>query len=156
MKILLLLGIVLTTTVFAAPKCSFIRNQFIEIEGKDIPKELKNKLLNNFVPDRLIPFKENAELGVSICLRLHPCHDKKDVLPQGAKAKEEFLLTKVKFFNHKGFWKIDLESFLRSKSGELTSYLKSEEHTAPKKIDEIKDADVVDWVTSRIIGPRSK
>jgi hypothetical protein len=156
MKILLLLGIVLTNAVFAAPKCSFIRNQFIEIEGKDIPKELKNKLLNNFVTDRLIPFKENAELGVSICLKLHPFHDKKDVLPQGAKDKEEFLLTKVKFFKHQGFWKIDLESFLRSKNGELTSYLKSEEHTAPKKIDEIKDVDVVDWVTAKIIGPRSK
>lgn len=156
MKFLILLGFVFSLQAFAGTKCSFIRNQFIEIEGKDVPKELKNKLLNNFIPDRLIPFKQNDELGVSFCLRLHPFHDKKDILPQGARDKEEFLLTKVKLIKDKGFWKLGLQSFFLSKTGEMISYLKSDDTTSPKKIDEIKDVDIVDWVSSKIVDPKLK
>ncbi len=69
MKLRLALSLLLLSlTVQAAPKaqkgCSFIRHHHDEVEGKDIPKELRNKILNDFNPDKVVVQKTNEELNI--------------------------------------------------------------------------------------------
>lgn len=150
-KILSLLVFVLSFSVQGQSKCSFTRHHYVEIEGKDVSKVLRHKLLNDFNPDKVIVQKINEELGMKICGTFRPFHNLKDI-PVVPAPKEERLLTKVILTPNKtGFWEMSVENLIRKNEKEMTSVTAVEKYTSPKSIKDIKDSEVVEWVSSKLL-----
>ena len=53
-KILSLFVLIVSFSAQGQSKCSFTRHHHVEVDGKDIPKVLKHKILNDFNPDKVI------------------------------------------------------------------------------------------------------
>lgn len=139
----------------ARKSCTFTRHQHVEIEGSDFPKPLKNKILNNFNPDKLYLQKENKEMGIKICGSLRSFHDLKDI--SEGKAQEEHFLTKVNLVPDKqDHWVMTTESFMRKGEKETVPVTAPMSFISPQKIKLIKDAEVVDWVTANLLNLSAK
>jgi|GEM_PF-5763359 len=156
MKLRLALSLLLfSLTVQAAPKaqkgCSFIRHHHIEVEGTDIPKELRNKILNDFNPDKVVVQKTNEELNIKLCASFRPFKHLKDV-PLSKQAREEHLISKVTLTpDSKGFWVMKVENLMRKNEKETTPVTSIQTYVSPKSIKEIKDVEVVEWVSSKLM-----
>lgn len=151
MKILSLLILVFSFSVQGKTKCSFTRHHYVEVEGKALSKELRNKILNEFNPDQEIVQKVNEDLAVKICATFRPLHNIKDI-PLTAAPKQEKLLTKVTLSpNKNGFWEMSIENFVRKDEKELTAITTAATYTAAKSIKDIKNSEVAEWVSSKLL-----
>ena len=150
-KILSLFVLIASFSAQGQSKCSFTRHHHVEVDGKEVPKELKHKILNDFNPDKVIIQKINEDLGVKLCATFKPFHDLKDILAN-TKPKEEQILTKVVLTPDKqGFWLLTVESFIRINEKEVTQFSASETFTSAKSIKDIKDSEIVEWVTAKLL-----
>ncbi len=150
-KILSLFVLIVSFSAQGQSKCSFTRHHHVEVDGKDIPKVLKHKILNDFNPDKVIIQKINEELGLKLCATFKPFHDLKDILAI-AKPNEEQILTKVALTPDKqGFWLLSVESFIRKNEKEVAQFSASETYTSAKSIKGIKDSEIVEWVTAKLL-----
>jgi hypothetical protein len=150
-KILSLIVLILSFSALGQSKCSFTRHHHVEVDGKDVTKVLRHKILNDFNPDKVIVQKINEELGVKLCATFKPFHDFKDILAIG-KPKEEQILTKVALTpDKKGFWLLTIESFVRKNEKEVTQFSAAETFTSAKSIKDIKDSEIVGWVSSKLL-----
>ena len=152
MKIFFVIFVIFQTGLYAQSKCSFVRHQFIEVVGESVPKELKNKILNEFNPDNLILIKENKELGLKICSKLQAFHNLNEIQVQGSKMDGEALLTKVFLRQQNDFWFLQIESFVRSKEGKLISIYKSDEERSGLKVNQLKNIEAVSWIYKKILS----
>lgn len=156
MKLKLALSLLFfSLTVQAAPKaqkaCSFIRHHHVEVEGTDIPKELRNKILNDFNPDKVMVQKTNTELNIKLCASFRPFKHLKDV-PLSKQASEEHLISRVTLTpGEKGFWVMKVENLMRKNEKETTPVTSIQTYVSPKSIKEIKDVEVVEWVSSKLL-----
>jgi hypothetical protein len=151
LRILCLFVLFFSFAALAKSNCSFTRHHHVEVDGKEVPKVLKHKILNDFNPDKLIIQKINEELGVKLCATFKPFHDLKDILAV-AKPKEEQILTKVALTPDKqGFWLLTVESFVRKNEKEVTQFGAAETFTSAKSMKDIKDSEIVEWVTAKLL-----
>jgi hypothetical protein len=156
MKLQLGLSLLLfSLTVQAAPKaqkgCSFIRHHHVEVEGKDIPKELRNKILNDFNPDKVVVQKTNEELNIKLCASFRPFKHLKDV-PLSKQSREEHLISKVTLTpDEKGFWVMKVENLMRKNDKETTPVTSVQTYVSAESIKEIKDVEVVEWVSTKLL-----
>jgi hypothetical protein len=141
-----------------AKSCTFMRHQYIAVEGKQLSKELENKILNTFNPDEVLLIKENPEFNLRACTSLRPLTKIKDVPLKNYREGEEHIITKVKLEAKDGFWLLNINSFARTneKSEELKLIWGDIESLSPKTIQDIKNVEVADWVYQRVKTLSSK
>ena len=151
LRILCLFVLFFSFAAIAQKNCTFTRHHHVEVEGKDVPKELKHKILNDFNPDQVMIQKINEELAIKLCATFRPFHDLKDILAI-SKTNEEQILTKVALASDKqGFWVLSIESFVRKNEKETTQFSAAETFTSAKSIKDIKDSEIVEWVSSKLL-----
>jgi hypothetical protein len=143
-------------TFAAGLNCGFVRHQYIDVTGEKLPKELKNKILNNLNDGKLFVLKENPILGAKICSALHALKNIKDLPNESAKPGEEHILVKVLLEEEKKFWKLKISNFIKTNSKGLTLVSTSESFTSSKTINDIKDVEVVDWIIGKLVQPIKK
>jgi hypothetical protein len=151
MKFILFFVLIFSSHLFAAPKCTFLRIQHLAVEGKDVPIELKNKILNSLIVDKTYLIKNNPDLGIVVCTSLRPLKDLRDVIELGKIPNQEHLLSKVILTEENKFWTLNIESMTRGKGDEMNMFYKSRPLISPKSISEMKNSEVVDWVVSKLI-----
>jgi hypothetical protein len=138
--------------------CTFMRHQYVSVEGEMVPKELQNKILNSFNPDEVLVVKENAEFNIKACTALHPLKKIKDVPLKNFKQSEEHIITKVKLEPKDGFWMLIINAYARAdeKNEELKLIWGDIESKSPKTMKDIKNFEVADWVLQRVKTLSSK
>jgi hypothetical protein len=151
MKFILFFVLIFSSYVFANPQCTFLRIQHVVVEGKDVPIELKNKLLNSLIIDKSYLVKNKSDLGIALCTTLRPFKDLRDIVEPGKSTNQENLLSKVTLTKENKFWNLNIEIMTRGKGSEMNIFYKSRSLASPKSISEIKDSEVVDWVLSKLI-----
>jgi hypothetical protein len=137
-------------------KCTFIKHQYVEIIGEKVPEDLKNKILNNLIDDKVYLIKENLVLNARICTSLHALKKVKDFPTGSAKSGEEQLLVRVHLNEDKNFWKMNILSFVQINSKAPVQVSASSDFISVKTIKEIKDIEVVDWVIGKLVQPISR
>lgn len=140
-----------------APSCSFVRHQYIEVEGKDLAVEIKNKILNT-IETKLEVIKENLEFNLRLCSVLHPLKKIKDVPLKNSQPGQEHLITKISLTPKDGFWILNIDTFGRAdeKSDELTKVWGDIESKSLKPQKELKNSELADWVLGRVKTLSSK
>lgn len=138
--------------------CTFMRHQYVSVEGEKVPKELQNKILNSFNPEEVLVIKENVEFNLKACTALHPMKKIKDVPLKNFKQSEEHIITKVKLEPKDGFWILKIDTYARAdeKTEELKLIWGDIESKSPKTMKDIKNVEVADWVLQRVKTLSSK
>ena len=147
-SILCLLFFTLSTQ--AETGCTYTRNLYVEVEGEEVPKELKNKILNEYNPDEVFLIKKNEEMALKICGTARALKNVKDVPVNVAGAKEEHSLIKVKIRSEKNFWLVKMEGYIRNAKGELVLQFTEQEEKTSKPAAEMKYADMAAWVGQKV------
>jgi hypothetical protein len=142
----------------AAKPCTFMRHQYVAVEGEQVPKELENKILNSFNPDEVLVIKENEEYHIKACTSLHPLKKIKDVPMKDFRQGEEHIITKVRLEPKDNFWSLKIDTYARhnEKNEDLQLIWGDIVSKSPKTIKDIKNAEVADWVFQRVKTLSSK
>ncbi len=128
-----------------------MRHYHVELAEKDISKNLKNLILKEFKPNKVIVQKINVELGFKVCATFRPFLNLKDI-PVIIKPNEEQIHTKVTLNpNKNGFWDMSVEHILQKKEapGLRTPHVMT--YTSAKPVKDLKDSEVVKWVSANLL-----
>ncbi len=156
MKMFTLILPLLSFSALGQKNCSFTRHYHVELKGIDLPIALKNKILSSFNPKNIIVQKTNEEMNIVVCATVGKFLDPKEILKL-PHSKEEHVLTKLSLApDQNGFWLMSVENFMRKDEKEMTSVNALEIHHSPKLIKQMKDPEVVKWVSSNLLPPTSK
>lgn len=149
-RISIICALFFTLTIQAETACTFVRHLYVEVVGVEVPKELKNKILNEFNPDEVYLIKNNEEMGLKVCGTAKAMKHVKDVPVMGTVPKQENTLVKVKIRSEKNFWLVKTEGYFRNEKGELLLQYSTEEEKSAKPAAQMKHADMAAWIAQKV------
>lgn len=138
------------TALASETGCTHVRHLYVEVEGVEVPKELKNKILNEYNQDDLFLIKKNDDMGLKACGSARALKNVKDVPMMPWPPKQEHNIVKVKIRSENNFWLVKLEGYLRNNKGELVLQYTEAEARTDRPAAQMKHADMAAWIGQKV------